>query len=96
MNTTHNGKRIIAGALLFGGVALAGLGLKMGTAQAFDPQLESPGKVAPSHKLSPGEIRGFDPPPDPPASEPPSRLNPGVIRGFNPQPEPPVPPGPVS
>jgi hypothetical protein len=38
MSTTHNVKRIIVGALLFGGVALAGLGLSMGTAQAFDPQ----------------------------------------------------------
>jgi hypothetical protein len=96
MSTTHNVKRIIVGALLFGGVALAGLGLSMGTAQAFDPQPEPPGKVAPSHKLSPGEIRGFDPQPDPPASVPSSRLNPGVIRGFNPQPEPPVLPGPAS
>jgi len=31
-------KRIIVGALLSGSVALAGLGLSMGTAQAFDPQ----------------------------------------------------------
>jgi hypothetical protein len=79
MSTKHNVKRIIVGALLFGGVALAGLGLGMGTAQAFDPQPEPP-----------GTIRGFDPQPDPPASLPSSRLNPGVIRGFNPQPEPPV------
>ena len=85
MSTTHNVKRIIVGALLSGSVALAGLGLSMGTAQAFDPQPEPPGK-----------IRGFDPQPDPPASVPSSRLNPGVIRGFNPQPEPPVLPGPAS
>ena len=34
MNTTHNLKRIIAGALLSGGVVVAGLGLAAGTAQA--------------------------------------------------------------
>ena len=78
MSTIHTVKRIIVGALLSGSVALAGFGLSIGTAQAFDPQPEPPGK-----------IRGFDPQPDPPAS----RLNPGVIRGFNPQPEPPVLPG---
>jgi hypothetical protein len=76
MSTAHNVKRIIVGAMLFGSVALAGLGLGMGTAQAFDPQPDPPGK-----------IRGFDPQPEPPSV---SRLNPGVIRGFNPQPEPPT------
>jgi hypothetical protein len=59
-------KRIIVGALLSGSVALAGLGLSMGTAQAFDPQPDPPGKVAPTHRLSPGEIHGFNPQPDPP------------------------------
>jgi hypothetical protein len=34
MNTTHNLKRIIAGALLSGGLVSAGLGLGAGTAQA--------------------------------------------------------------
>jgi hypothetical protein len=34
MSTTHSLKRIIAGALLSGGVAVAGLGLAAGTAQA--------------------------------------------------------------
>jgi hypothetical protein len=34
MNTTHNPKRIIAAALLSGGIAVAGLGLGAGTAQA--------------------------------------------------------------
>ena len=34
MNTTHNLKKMIVGALLSGGVALAGLGLTAGTAQA--------------------------------------------------------------
>jgi hypothetical protein len=33
MNGTHNLKRIIAGALLSGGIAVAGLGLAAGTAQ---------------------------------------------------------------
>lgn len=34
MNTTHTMKRIIAGALLSGGVAVAGFGMAAGTAQA--------------------------------------------------------------
>ena len=34
MNTTHNLKKMIIGALLSGGVALAGFGLNAGTAQA--------------------------------------------------------------
>ena len=34
MNTTHNFKRMIVGALLSGGVALAGFGLTTGVAQA--------------------------------------------------------------
>jgi hypothetical protein len=34
MNTTHNPKKMIVGALLSGGLALAGLGLAAGTAQA--------------------------------------------------------------
>jgi hypothetical protein len=66
MSTTHNVRRIIVGALLSGSVALAGLGLSMGTAQAFDPQPDPPGKVAPSHRLSLGEIHGFNPQADPP------------------------------
>ncbi|HEX9499435.1 MAG TPA: hypothetical protein VF926_13935 [Mycobacterium sp.] len=66
MSTTQNVKRIIVGALLSGSVALAGLGLSMGTAQAFDPQPDPPGKVAPSHRLSLGEIHGFNPQADPP------------------------------
>jgi hypothetical protein len=93
MSTTHNVKRIIVGALLFGGVALAGLGLSMGTAQAFDPQPDPPGKSEISPKLNPGVIRGFNPQPDPPGKIrgfDPQPEPPGVIRGFNPQPEPPV------
>jgi hypothetical protein len=46
MSTTHNVKRIIVGALLSGSVALAGVGLSMGTAQAFDPQPDPPGLPA--------------------------------------------------
>ena len=66
MSTTHNVKRIIVGALLSGGVALAGMGLSMGTAQAFDPQPDPPGKSESSPKLNPGVIRGFNPQPEPP------------------------------
>lgn len=36
MNTTHNMRRIFAGALLSGGVVVAGLGLGAGAAQADD------------------------------------------------------------
>jgi len=59
-------KKFIVAALLSGSVALAGLGLSTGTAQAFDPQPDPPGKVAPAHRLNPGEIHGFNPQPDPP------------------------------
>jgi len=45
MSTTHNVKRIIVGALLAGSVAMAGLGLGMGTAHAFDPPPVLPGSV---------------------------------------------------
>jgi hypothetical protein len=41
MNTTHNLKKIIVGALLSGGVALAGLGMTAGTAAA-SPQSPDP------------------------------------------------------
>ena len=59
-------KKFIVAALLSGSVALAGLGLSMGTAQAFDPQPDPPGKVAPAHRLNPAEIHRFNPQPDPP------------------------------
>jgi hypothetical protein len=65
MSTTYNVKRIIVGALLSGSVTLAGLGLSMGTAHAFDPQPDPPGKTAPAH-LNPGVIRGFNRQPEPP------------------------------
>lgn len=45
MNTAHTLKRIIAGALLTGGVALAGFGLAAGTAHAYPgPYTWCPGK----------------------------------------------------
>jgi hypothetical protein len=43
LSTTENVKRIVAGALLTGGVALAGLAMSAGTAQAFNPQPGPPG-----------------------------------------------------
>jgi hypothetical protein len=61
MTTTHSVKRMLVGALLSGGIAVAGLGLSAGSAQAFNPQPEPPGKP-----LSPGTIQGFNPQPDPP------------------------------
>ena len=66
MSTTENLKRIAAGALLSGGVALVGLAMGAGTAQAFNPQPDPPGKVAYQQHVSPGEIHGFNPQPDPP------------------------------
>jgi hypothetical protein len=48
MSTAHNMKRIVVGALLAGSVALAGLGLSMGTAHAFNPQPDPPGLPAPA------------------------------------------------
>jgi hypothetical protein len=44
MITTHNIKRMGGKALLSGGVALAALGLTSGTAHAFNPQPDPPGK----------------------------------------------------
>jgi hypothetical protein len=69
-------KRILVGALLSGSVAVAGLGLSMGTAQAFDPQPDPPGKSEISQKLNPGVIRGFNPQPEPPV-----RTAPAVQQG---------------
>lgn len=70
-------KRIIVAALLSGGIALAGMGLSMGTAQAFDPQPDPPGNSVTSPKLNPGVIRGFNPQP-----EPPTRVAPAVQQGL--------------
>jgi hypothetical protein len=61
-------KRAIVGALLSGSVALAGMGLSMGTAQAFNPQPDPPGKIRgfDPQPDPPGVIRGFNPQPEPP------------------------------
>ena len=66
MSTIENVTRIVAGALLSGGVALAALAMSAGTAQAFNPQPDPPGKVAYQQHVNPGEIQGFNPQPDPP------------------------------
>jgi hypothetical protein len=44
MITTHEMKKMVGKAVLTGGVALVGLGLATGTAQAFNPQPDPPGK----------------------------------------------------
>ena len=59
-------KRIIFGVLLSGSIALTGLGLSTGTAQAFDPQPDPPGETTSAPRLNPGVIRGFNPQPEPP------------------------------
>lgn len=43
-------KKFAGKALLSGGVALVGLGLASGTAQAFDPQPDPPGRQATVHQ----------------------------------------------
>jgi hypothetical protein len=48
MNTTHHLTKIIGGALLSGAVALAGFGLSSGTAHAFNPQPDPPGRPQPN------------------------------------------------
>ena len=48
MNTNHTLK-FIAGALLSGGVAVAGFGLATGTANAFNPQPDPPGRHLPTN-----------------------------------------------
>ena len=72
----NNVKKMIAGALLSGSIALAGLGLGTGTAQAFDPQPDPPGDTTSAPRLNPGVIRGFNPQP-----EPPTGLAPTIQRG---------------
>jgi hypothetical protein len=44
MTTTHNVKKPAGKALLSGAAALVALGLASGTAQAFNPQPDPPGK----------------------------------------------------
>ena len=62
MNTTHNVKRIIFGALLSGGVAVAGLGLGAGTAQAYTygPFQWCPGQDMPNDPPRPEGRLGWD------------------------------------
>jgi hypothetical protein len=59
MNTTCTPKRIIAGALLTGGVALAGLGLGSGTAQAHNPHNWCPGDPM-TYPVGPGPAYSWD------------------------------------
>jgi hypothetical protein len=54
MSTTHNVKRVIAGALLSLGFAVAGSPLTAGTAHAFDPQPDPPAKPTTS-SVNPAE-----------------------------------------
>jgi hypothetical protein len=48
MNITRSLKKMIVGALLSGGIAVAGLGLTAGTAHAFNPQPDPPGRSIPT------------------------------------------------
>ncbi|PXX09334.1 hypothetical protein [Mycolicibacterium moriokaense] len=82
MITVHNMNKMAGKILLTGSLALAGLGLASGTAQAFNPQPEPPGKpinvsVNPQF-TSPGTLGGFNPTP-----EPPGKPIAGVIRGCD-------------
>ena len=62
MNTHRNLTKMIAGALLSGGVAIAGFGLATGTANAFNPQPDPPGvHIHPA----------FNPQPEPPGKQAP-------------------------
>ncbi|MHA7664172.1 hypothetical protein [Mycolicibacterium sp. HS_4_1] len=81
MLSIHNIKKVAGTALLSGGLALVGFGLASGTAQAFNPQPEPPGKpvnVSVTPRISsPGAIRGFNPTPEPP------KVVTGGIRGCD-------------
>ena len=59
MNTNHKMIRIVAGALLSGGVAVAGLGLGAGTAQAIPdgPYTWCPGQPKSAY-MPPGGVPG--------------------------------------
>ncbi|WP_137148326.1 hypothetical protein [Mycolicibacterium sp. CR10] len=90
MNHTDR-TRVVTGALLAGGIALAGFGFGAAPAQA-GPISGSmgDGSVRP---VSPASRAGFDPQPEPPALAGDGSVrpqSPGVRVGFNPQPEPPV------
>jgi hypothetical protein len=63
MNTKRTLK-LLAGALLSGGIVVAGLGLATGTANAFNPQPDPPGRHISIFQRGP--ITAFNPQPDPP------------------------------
>lgn len=72
MNANHRVMKMLAAALLSGGIAVAGLGLSSATANAFNPQPDPPGRhlVALIHRLeNPGVRVGFNPQPDPPGRQ---------------------------
>lgn len=83
MNINDRLTRLATGALLIGGVALAGLGIVAGAAQV-DYGMLADGSGATSVTVrqpqSPGVRVGFDPQPEPP----------GTRGGFDPKPEPPA------
>lgn len=90
MNHTDR-TRALTGALLAGGIALAGLGFSAASAQAGPTSgATGDGSVRP---VSPAARVGFDPQPEPPAFAGDGSVrpqSPGMRVGFNPQPEPPV------
>lgn len=64
---TSNMKKMAGKVVLSGGLALAALGLASGTASAFNPQPDPPGKpVASNPVTNPGTMKGFNPQPEPP------------------------------
>ena len=81
MFSIHQIKKVAGTALLSGSLTLVGFGLASGTAQAFNPQPEPPGRpinVSVTPQISsPGTIRGFNPTPEPP------KVVTGGIRGCD-------------
>jgi hypothetical protein len=59
MTTTHTMKKLAGKAALSAGAALVAVGLASGTAHAFNPQPDPPGKP----------ISAFNPQPDPPGKQ---------------------------
>lgn len=87
MNPNHRLTRLLTGALLAGGVAVAGFGIDAGVASMNFGMLSQPGSAVDDGPTSPGVRVGFDPQPDPPSGR---FTSPGVRVGFDPQPEPPT------
>ncbi|MDR3660983.1 MAG: hypothetical protein P4L86_11425 [Mycobacterium sp.] len=81
MIITDNIKKMAGMTLLSGSLTLVGLGLAAGTANAFNPQPDPPGKPIPvtiqQQFTSPGMVRGFNPTPEPP------KVVAGSIRGCD-------------